>query len=140
MLDSNVPTTARKPADEKNGRWNAQRGAGRLKAIVWTVILAATLYVGIKVVPVLLSEYEFQDSMQTMARYASVNRQTPKDIHDLLVKEAAKDEIPVKPEDIRITNESGNVRISADYSVTVDLQLYQWTLNFHPAASNNALI
>ena len=140
MLHNNVPAAARKPADGKNGRCNGERGAGRLKAIVWTVILAATLYVGVKVVPVLLSEYEFQDSMQTMARYASVNRQSPTDIHDLLLKEAAKDAIPVKPEDIRITNESGNVRISADYSVTVDLQLYQWTLNFHPAASNNALL
>jgi hypothetical protein len=26
-----------------------------------------------------------------------------------------------------------------DYSVTVDLGVYQWTLNFHPTATNNAL-
>jgi hypothetical protein len=26
-----------------------------------------------------------------------------------------------------------------DYSVTVDLHVYQWTLNFHPTVTNNAL-
>jgi hypothetical protein len=31
------------------------------------------------------------------------------------------------------------VQISASYSITVDLQVYQWTLNFHPTASNSAI-
>ena len=28
---------------------------------------------------------------------------------------------------------------AADYSVTIDLNVYQWTLNFHPSAGNKAL-
>jgi hypothetical protein len=117
----------------------AERGAGRLKSFVWLAILGVMVYVGWKVFPVMMSDYNFQDAMQTTARFASVNRQSPQDIRDSLVKEAAKQDIPVKPEDIHVTNDEGNVQIDAQYSVTVDLQFYQWTINFHPSAHNSAL-
>ncbi len=62
------------------------------------------VYVGIKVVPVLFNEYEFQDAMQNMARFATVNRQSEADHQDeSCSKEADKDEIPVRPEDIQFT-------------------------------------
>jgi len=118
---------------------NSQRGSGNLKAIVWTLILAALVYVGIKVMPILVIEYEFQDSIQNIARFASVNRQDNPKIQKAVVAEAEKDDLPVRPEDVKVEGTNGNVRISVDYAVTVDLSVYQWTLNFHPTASNNAL-
>ena len=116
-----------------------QFGAGRLKAILWLAFLVGAVYVGIMVVPVLVNEYQFQDAMQTTARFATVNRESPEDIRATLVKQAKAEDIPILPEDIHVESEAGNVRIRADYSVTVDLRVYQWTLNFHPSASNNAL-
>jgi predicted membrane protein len=116
-----------------------QRGEGKLKAIIWLAILASMLYVGIMVVPLLVNEYEFQDAMTSTARFASANRQTADDIRASLVKEAKSEDIPIKPEDIKVEAQAGNVHISAPYSVTVDLHIYQWTLNFNPSASNNAL-
>jgi hypothetical protein len=118
---------------------HGQLGAGRLKAILWLAFLVGAVYVGIMVVPVLVDEYQFQDAMQTTARFATVNRQSPEDIRATLVKQAKAQDIPILPEDIHVESEAGNVRIRADYSVTVDLHVYQWTLNFHPSASNNAL-
>jgi predicted membrane protein len=116
-----------------------QRGSARLKTIVWLFFLVAFIFVCIKVVPVLYSGYLFEDSMKTTARFASVNRQTPDDIRKTLLDEATKVDLPVKPEDIKVTAKDGNVQIEASYSVTVDLQFYQWTLNFHPSVTNNAL-
>jgi hypothetical protein len=131
-------STAEAPAHRDRLR-EPERGGSRLKSLVWLAIFGLMVYVGWKVVPVLLNEYYFQDAMQTAARFASVNRQTPQDIRDSLVKEAVKEDIPVKPDDIHVTNDAGNVQINAEYSVTVDLQFYQWTLNFHPSAHNSAL-
>ena len=122
-----------------NGRGGGERGAGRLKAIVWLAILGAFVYVCIKVVPILYNEYQFQDAMQNTARFATVNRQSPDDIRKSLVQEAQAKAIPVQPEDIHVTADGGNVKISADYTIIVDLQVYQLTLNLHPSASNNAL-
>jgi Domain of unknown function (DUF4845) len=116
-----------------------QRGSGRLKTIIWLAIFGSMAYVGIRVVPILYNEYLFTDAMQTAARFGSANRQSVEDIRKAVVTEAKTDDIPVKPEDIMIEAASGNVQISASYSVTVDLQVYQWTLNFHPTVNNNAL-
>jgi hypothetical protein len=116
-----------------------EKGAGSLKAIIWTVILVILIYVGFQVVPLLVSEYQFQDGIQTIARMASVNRPAVEKIRKSVLEEAQKDELPIASEDIKVESVGGNIRISADYSVVVDLKVYQWTLNFHPTASNNAL-
>lgn len=124
------------PATRKH---NSQRGAGHLKAIVWTLILASLVYVAVKVLPVLVGEYEFQDAIQTIARFGSANRQDNTKIRQAVVAEVEKEGLPVKPEDIKVEGSSGNVNINVDYSVTVDLSVYQWTLNFHPEAVNKSL-
>jgi hypothetical protein len=97
------------------------------------------VYVTFKVVPVLISEYQFQDGLQTVARFASVNRQPPDKVRDAVMKEAVSDDVPIQPDDIKIEGTAGNVRISVDYSVTGELSVYQWTLNFHPSVNNSAL-
>ena len=119
---------------------NGERGAGYLKPILWSLILVSIVYMGVKVIPVLVTEYEFQDSMQNIARNASANGGTIEKIRDAVLKEAEKKELPVSSEDVKVTAKGGNVRINVDYSVTVDLSVYQWTLNFHPAASNDSLL
>jgi hypothetical protein len=121
-------------------RRRRQGGNATLKTLIWLVILAAGIYTGIKVVPVLVTEYQFQDFMQTTERFASVNRnQTSADITKTVIDEAQKQNIPLQPGDVHVTAESGNINISADYTVTIDLNVYQWTLNFHPSAGNKAL-
>jgi hypothetical protein len=115
-------------------------GKGNLKAIIWTLILAAFIYVAAMVLPVLVNEYQFQDSLQDIARFATVNRRTPEQIRQAVLDVAAKQDLPVQADDIKVEGTGYNVRIAVDYSVTVDLKVYQWTLNFHPAAANAALI
>jgi hypothetical protein len=118
---------------------HGEKGAGSLKAILWTVILVIIIYTGFQVVPLLVSEYQFQDGIQTIARMASVNRPPVDKIRKSVLDEAQKDDLPITSDDIKVESVGGNIRISADYSVVVDLKVYQWTLNFHPTASNNAL-
>src|SRR5262249_41570853 len=105
-------------------------GASRLKTIMVFAVLGFMAYVGLKVIPVLLSEYEFQDVMKTTARFAAVNRQGPDDIRKVLLVEAAKEDLPVHEKDIQVNANNGTVQIRADFSVIVDLQFYQWTINF----------
>jgi len=92
------------------------------------------------VIPVLINEYEFQDSFKSIARFASVNRKTNEQVKQAVLEEAQKEDLPVQAEDIKVQGNAGNVHIDVDYSVTVDLKVYQLTLNFHPAASNASLL
>ena len=122
------------------GRRDGERGGSNLKAIVWTMILVAFIYAAAMMLPVLINEYQFQDSLQTIARFASVNRRNPEQIRQAVMEEAQKEDLPVQADDVKVISNAGNIRIDVDYSVTVDLKVYQWTLNFHPAASNASLL
>jgi len=118
---------------------NGERGSSHLKAILWILALVAFIYVTAKVTPALINEFEFQDGVQTIARFATATRQTPEQIRAAILKEAEKDDVPIDANDVKVQAVNGNVRIKVDYSVTVDLTVYQWTLNFHPNVSNDSL-
>lgn len=92
------------------------------------------------VLPILVNEYQFQDALVNIARFASVNRRSSDLIQKDVLAEAQKEDLPVRAEDIKVESTAGNIRINVDYSVTVDLKVYQWTLNFHPSAGNASLL
>lgn len=118
---------------------NRQAGTSNLKAILWTVLLVAFAYICVRVVPVYMADFQLRDSMESAARFASVNHFTPEEIRMNVFKEAERSEVPLKLQDIKVANRNGRIDIEANYSVTVDLHVYQWTLNFHPTASNSRL-
>jgi cell division protein FtsL len=121
-------------------KYGGERGAGTLKAIIWTMVLVAFIYVAAMILPVLINEYQFQDSLQTIAQFASVSRKDGDQIKKSVMAEADKEDLPVQAEDVKVTSHNGNIQIDVAYSVTVDLKVYQLTLNFHPAASNASLL
>ncbi len=49
--------------------------------------------------------------------------------------------IPAKSEDIQVTAGTNNqaVSVALDYSVPVDLIVYQFTLDFHPHADSHSI-
>jgi Domain of unknown function (DUF4845) len=116
-----------------------ERGTTRVKMLMWVAIFAFCMYVGIMVVPVLLAEYEFQDAMTTTARIGAASRLSPDQIRKTLADEAISDDVPVRPEDIHVESQGGHVQVSASYSVTVNLQVYEWTLTFNPSATAAAI-
>ena len=118
---------------------DCERGAGHFKAIFWTAVLLSLVFVGFKVVPVLINNYQFQDGIQNIARFGSVNHISADAIKKSVLEEAQKDDLPVQADDIKVQSAGRDVGITVDYSVPVDLKVYQWTLNFHPSASNKAI-
>ncbi len=122
-------------AAERNG----ERGAGRAKAIIWTLVFVSLIYVAVKVIPVLVTEYQFEDSIREIAQFASATRKSNEQVKQAVLAEAEKEELPIKSDDIKVEGSAGNVKINVEYSVIVDLKVYQWTLLFHPATSNKAV-
>jgi hypothetical protein len=104
------------------------------------MILAAFIYVAAMTLPVLMNEYQFQDSIQDIARFASATRKSNDQVRQAVLAEAQKEDLPVEADDIKVEGNAGNIHINVEYSVTIDLKVYQWTLNFHPAANNAALL
>jgi uncharacterized membrane protein len=126
-------------AGTRRSSWRSQRGEGRLKAIVYTIILVLGIYVAFKLVPIYVAEYQLSDKMQEQARYAVVNRSTEEQIRGIIFKEIEDLDIPAKKEDIKITSNMQVVKIAVDYTVPVDLLFYHMDLHFTPSSENKAL-
>lgn len=117
----------------------SQRGAGKLKAVLYTAIILIVIYGGFKIVPAYVSEYQLSDKMQEMARFAVVNHYSEEQIRENVYKVVQELEIPAKREDIKIVASQSIVKISLDYTVPVDLVVYRMEIHFSPASENKSL-
>jgi len=132
MLEARVPGIP-------SVRRDRSRGGAKLKALIWLAILAAGVYVLYKVVPAYIANYELQDKMQTEARFAMVNHKSVEEMREVIFREIQARDIPATREDIKVESNERGVRISVNYTVTVDLRVYQWQLHFTPRADSQAL-
>jgi len=117
----------------------SQRGGGTIKAILWTVVLVYGAFVAYKILPAYVAEYQLADKMQEQARFSVVNRYSEEQIRDNIYKVVKDLEIPVKREEIKIFASQEVVRISMDYTIPVDLLVYQLNLHFTPSSENKNL-
>jgi len=110
-------------------------GGARLKSILALLLTAAIIYALIRIVPVYVKSYDFQDSVRTEARFAGVSNRQPVEIRQRLFQKAQELGLPLRPEQIIVVPvPRGGVRISVHYSVPVQLIGYTLTLNFQTAA------
>jgi hypothetical protein len=120
-----------------------ERGSARTKTLIALIFFAAIVFSAVKIIPAFVNNYDLQDSMQQEARFVfNPNTGHPKtadEIRNDIQKKASDLGLPVTDKDIQVLNENGHVRISADYTVSVDLVVYQLPLHFHPLADNTSI-
>ena len=115
------------------------RGGGRLNALLAIVITAAIILAAVRTIPVYVNSVEFEDSIRNEARFASVNRKPPSQIHQDLFRKAQALDLPVRSDMIQVvpSGSGGAVRIACRYLVEVDLIVYKPRLNFDFRADTN---
>ncbi len=120
---------------------SSERGSINAKTLLGIVFLAALVFAGFKIVPVYIQNYQFQDAMQTEARFALSGwpKKSEDDVRDDLWKEMQKEGIPARKEDLHVSIQQSLVNITLDYSVPIDLMLFQWAPEFHLHADNHTI-
>jgi hypothetical protein len=118
----------------------SQRGEGKLKAIIYTVILISLVYAAVKIVPAYVAEYELKDKMAEQARFAIVNRYSDDQVRDVIFKVVQDLDIPANREDIKVESTSHGIMISVNYSVPVDFKVYKTELSFSPTSEGRDLL
>jgi hypothetical protein len=121
-------------------RSRSQRGEGKMRAIVFTVVLVLAIFLAFKLVPPYVSEYQLQDKMQEQARFGIVNRYSEEQVRDNVFKVVQDLELPIKREDIKVSVTLATVKISLEYTVPVDLLFYSTELHFSPSSENKSLM
>jgi hypothetical protein len=118
-----------------------ERGGSKLNLLVTLIIFGSMIFAAVKVVPVYFANYQFQDAIESESRFALTGypQKSQNDIREDVWKKAQDLGIPAKKEDIRVTITQGSVAIGLDYTVPIDLAVYQLTLQFHPHADNHTI-
>ena len=123
-----------------SGSKRSQRGEGKLKAIIYTVILFAAVFAAVKIVPVYVAEYQLNDKISEQARFAIVNHYSEDQIRDIIFKVIQDLDIPANREDIKVQNTNHGVMITVNYSVPVDFKVYKTEFNFSPSSEGRDLL
>ncbi|MBZ5701594.1 MAG: DUF4845 domain-containing protein [Acidobacteriia bacterium] len=134
-----LPIFGGKPGRASARKSSSQRGGGRLKAVIWTVLLVTGAYTGFKVIPIYINEYQLQDKMQEVARFATVGHKTDDELREAVWQEIQDLGIPARKENIKIENTGRYAKISVDYTVPLDLIFYHGELHFSPSSENKSL-
>ncbi len=118
-----------------------ERGGSRTSLVITLLIVGAMVFAAVKIVPAYVNEYEFQDSMQSEARFAfSYPPKNADQIRNDIWQKAQDLSIPLATKDeIQVMEGQGTVNISVDYTVPVDLKVYEFNLQFHPHADNHTI-
>ena len=117
----------------------AERGEGKLKAIIVLIVIVLGIYAAVKLFPPYIAEYQLADKIQEQARFAIVNHTTEEQIRNNVFKVIQDLEIPAKKQDIKIVSNDRAVKITVDYFVPVDLLSYHVDLHFTPSSENKSL-
>jgi hypothetical protein len=120
---------------------DGQHGGGALRAIIWTVILLAFVFVCYKIIPPYYANYQFEDWLKTQVPFLMVNHTTDDALVAAIIKEMKSEGVTVTKENIKILqNTSQGINVQIDYNVPVDLIVYSTNLHFTPAMNSQALV
>ncbi|HXA56410.1 MAG TPA: hypothetical protein VNU84_03165 [Candidatus Acidoferrum sp.] len=123
------------------GKRRGERGGSKLNMLLAILIVGGIAYVGWKLIPPYFANYQFQDAIETESRFALTGypKRSQDDIQNEVFKKAQELGIRVKPDDVHVVMDATTCAISLDYSVPIDLQVYQFSLQFHDHADNHTI-
>jgi len=113
-------------------------GKGRLKALFALAVVAATVYLCIKIIPVYVNNYDLHNHIHELAETATVQHLSADKITKDVVAYADDLGLPITADNVKVA--VGNiVTIDLDYTVPIDLRYYTLMLHFTPSAENRQL-
>ena len=100
-----------------------------LRTLISYSVMLAFVYVGAKILPVVVKTFRLAQAMQHEVRNGPMNESTAF-IHGRLVGEADRLGLDLRPESISIEKDGAALRISASYFVTVKFAA-GWSFDWH---------
>ena len=112
-----------------------------VKALFGIAAIVAAIFAAVRVVPVEISNYSFQDDLRNIALMGAANgHETDQELLAAVLKKAQEHEITLTPEQVTVqrigTPGAPSVYVGADYTAPIDLLVYSFTLHFTPNSGN----
>ena len=125
MATSPKSTTSPDPRSRKS-----ERGEGRLGTIFGLTVLAVTVYLAFKVVPVMVNASAFRDYIEQETRFAAL-RNKDEEVIKRVLKKAEELDLPVTRKSITVNRSSSHFDIRVAYTIPIETPVYtyNWVFN-----------
>ncbi len=111
----------------------------KLKPFMGIGLVVVAFYLMYLLVPPYFNNYRLDDWMASESRLGTYGNKSADAIRDDVVKKALEYDIVLRPEQVLVQQDGRNTRISADYTVHVDIPFYPMDLRFTPGAETKAI-
>jgi hypothetical protein len=109
-----------------------RRGGISFGCLFTSLVLAATLYFGVKIGSVYWNFYQYEDTMKQATRFAETFPDST--IRNRVAAKADSLGLPEGASDVTVERVGRHISISADYIQMVELPLHNRTFHFTPRA------
>jgi hypothetical protein len=109
-----------------------ERGEGRLGTLFGLIVLALSIYLGVKVVPVMVNGYAFRDYLEEEARFAAL-RNRDDEVKKRVLRKAQELDLPIGAKNILINRTNTHFDIKVKYVVPIETPVYTYNWNFDEA-------
>ena len=117
-----------------------QSGMITFKAVLVVALFVVLVYLGIKLVPPLVNNYQFQDELTTLAGFITyAASRTEENVREEVLRKAKDLGLPIKPDQVRVVKSADSVYIDVRYNVMVETPAYTFNLKFNPRAGNKMI-
>jgi hypothetical protein len=114
-----------------------------IKLLVGIAAIVVVIIIGVQVLPPYMNNYQFQDALNNEALAATYSNKSEDEIRELAYKAAKENDIPIKPEQIKVIRSggmgTGSLMIEANYTVHVEFPGYPMDLNFQATSKNKGI-
>lgn len=107
-----------------------ERGEGRLGLMITLIVVAITIFLGVKIIPVRVSAYEFRDMLREEARYGAV-RDSDEVVFNRILDKAAELELPLEKKNLTVKRTETQMIIKASYEQPIDLKVTTYVYRFN---------
>jgi hypothetical protein len=108
-----------------------------MKSIFALLVLLVGGFVMYKVLPVYWGDFKLGQLLNEQAVTYTYTKNSEQEIANSIVEKARDINVQLSPEQIKVQRGPDDLAITAEYSVHVDMPIYQLDLNFKTATKNH---
>jgi hypothetical protein len=108
----------------------------QLKSIFGLLLLLVGGFVLYKVFPAYWDDFKLGRMLEEQAITFTYTNKSESEIAKTIAEKATELDVPLTPEQVTVLRGAGDLTITAEYSVHVDLPLYPLDLNFKTSSKN----
>jgi hypothetical protein len=108
---------------------HGERGEGRLGLLIALAVVGVGAFLGVKIIPVKISAYEFRDFVEQECRHAALTKDDKK-IAKAIMEKADDLELPLDRKNLKLRRTTSEMIIEASFQMPIDLKLTTYDFKY----------